>query len=190
MQDSISSAGYKGPSRSLLSNLLIACLSAGLLVWSFKLIQDKATYVKSSDAVVNGVLIDLKAPQEGMVTDLSIKTGDDNSQGKTLLKIKNDRVSNLQVQAIKSRLSEQKIQLDRAQARLAQQQSLLKVAATDEGNQYQLETLEAGQVSGKLESDLKGAQARYQLAQVNLRRIAYLKNHGAISQSILYIAAA
>lgn len=191
MQDSISSAGYKGPSRSLLSNLLITTLSVGLVVWSIKLIQEKVTYVKSSDAIVNGVLIDIKAPQQGMVAGLSTKTGEDKiQQGKTLLTIKNDRVSELQVQSIKSKLSEQRVQLDRAETRLARLQSLLKTATADKGNQHQLETLEAGQVSQKLASDIQGAQARYRLAQVNYERTAYLRQQGAISQASLDARAA
>lgn len=185
MQDSISSAGYKGPSRSLFSNLLIATLSIGLIVWSFKLFQEKFTYIKSSDAVINGILIDIKAPQEGTVAELSARTGETNTQGKTLLTIKNDRISNLQVQSIKSQLNEQRVQLARAQSRLAQLQNLLKIVTSDKGNQYQLETLEAEQVSQKLAAELQGSKARYRLAQVNYERTNYLRKQGAVSQANL-----
>ncbi len=106
--------------RSLLSNLVIVTAGIGLIVWSWQLIQTRFTSVISRDAVINGVLTDLKTPAEGTISQLSIKTGDVISQGQPLITLKNERVSSLPVQTINSRINEQQGQLERAQAQLQQ----------------------------------------------------------------------
>jgi multidrug resistance efflux pump len=108
------SVKYKIPSRSLLSNLLICVVSTGLIAWSIQLIQTRFTSVISRDAVINGVLTDLKAPSEGIVSELSVKTGDTTSQDKVLLTLKNERVSELQAQEINSKINQQQAELERA----------------------------------------------------------------------------
>ena len=113
------SVKYKIPSRSLLSNLLICVISTGLIAWSIQLIQTRFTSVISRDAVINGVLTDLKAPSEGIVSELSVKTGDTTSQDKVLLTLKNERVSELQAQVINSKINQQQAELERAKEGLA-----------------------------------------------------------------------
>jgi multidrug resistance efflux pump len=178
-------AEYKMPLRSLLSNLLIIFASAGLIIWTFRLIQTRFTSVISLDAVINGVLTDLKAPSEGTISELSVNTGDTTSQDKALLTLKNERVSELKVQEINSRINQQQAELKRIQAKLARQLALRQTLVADEQNQSRLEALEAQQFVAQVISDLQGAKARYQLAQLTYKRTKSLAAAGALSQADL-----
>jgi multidrug resistance efflux pump len=129
--------------RSLLSNLVIVTAGIGLIVWSWQLIRTRFTSVISRDAVINGVLTDIKTPAEGTISQLSVKTGDVISQGQTLITLKNERVSSLPVQTINTRINEQQAQLERAQAQLVRQLSLLQSLSADRQNQTYLEVAEA-----------------------------------------------
>lgn len=191
MQDSsVSSPVYKAPSRSLLSNLLIASLSAGLIVWSFRLVQERFFSITSVDAVINGVVTDIRAPQAGVVSTLTGSTGKPLDQGKPLLKIENARISQLQIESLKGKLNQQQAELERAEAKLNQQLTLLQTVTVDQRHQQHLETVAAQHSVEKVASDLKGAQARHQLAKVNYNRTKYLTSQGALSQSLLDSAAA
>lgn len=172
-------------SRSLLSNLLILALSAGLIFWSTRLIREKFTTVTSIDAVINGALTDIKAPQEGVIADLGLKTGEMIGRDRTLLTLKNDRVAKLQVQEINSRIKQQQAQLSQAQVQLARQQSLLQVLQADRENQQRLEVLEVQNSIQEVASELQKAKSGYQLAQIQHKRFAFLKAQGAVSQAIL-----
>jgi multidrug resistance efflux pump len=189
MQESpISSQGYQGyklPSRSLLANLLIAFLTTGLVVWSFQLIRDRVMSVTSEDAVINGSLTDIKAPETGVVSQLPVNTGDTSTLGKPLFKLQNVRVSQLQAQSMQTKLSQQKLQLERAEVQLNQQIRLLETASTDKNAQYDLENVEAQQFVERIASDLRGAEARYRLAQLNHQRFQFLRAEGAIAQANL-----
>jgi multidrug resistance efflux pump len=178
-------AEYKMPLRSLLSNLLIIFASAGLIIWTFRLIQTRFTSVISLDAVINGVLTDLKAPSEGTISELSVNTGDTTSQDKALLTLKNERVSELKVQEINSRINQQQAELKRIQAKLARQLALRQTLVADQQNQSRLEALEAQQSVAQVISDLQGAKARYQLAQLTYKRTKSLAAAGALSQADL-----
>jgi multidrug resistance efflux pump len=183
------SVKYKIPSRSLLSNLLICVVSTGLIAWSIQLIQTRFTSVISRDAVINGVLTALKAPSEGIVSELSVKTGDTTSQDKVLLTLKNERVSELQAQEINSKINQQQAELERAKEGLARQLTLLQTLVADQQNQSRLEVLEAQQSVAQVMSDLQIPKARYQLAQLNYKRTKFLVAEGALSQAELDSAA-
>lgn len=191
MQESpVSSPVYRAPSRSLLSNLLIASLSAGLMVWTFRLIQERFFSVTSVDAVVNGIVTDIRAPQAGVVSTLTGSTGKPLDRDQPLLTIENRRISQLQIESLKGKLSQQQAELERAEAKLNQQLTLLQTVSVDQEQQQYLETVAAQYSTEKVASDLKGAQARHQLAKVNYDRIRYLAAQGALSQSRLDAAAA
>jgi multidrug resistance efflux pump len=191
MQESpVSSPVYRAPSRSLLSNLLIASLSAGLIVWTFRLIQERFFSITSVDAVVNGIVTDIRAPQAGVVSTLKGSTGKPLDRDQPLLTIENRRISQLQIESLKGKLSQQQAELERAEAKLNQQLTLLQTVTVDQEQQQYLETVAAQHSTEKVASDLKGAQARHQLAKVNYDRIRYLAAQGALSQSRLDAAAA
>jgi multidrug resistance efflux pump len=139
--------------------------------------------------VINGVLTDLKAPSEGIVSELSVKTGDTTSQDKVLFTLKNDRVSKLQVQEINSKINQQHAELERAQKGLARQLILVQTLVADQQNQSRLEVLEAQQSVAQAMSDLQIPKARYQLAQLNYKRTKFLVAEGALSQAELDSAA-
>lgn len=180
---------YQVPSRSLLSNLAIGGISLGLLVWSFHLVRDKFVSVTSTDAVINGVLTEIKAPQEGIVSDLTVNTGGMFDRGKPFLTLENKGVSQLQVESIKGKLSQQKMELRAAEAKLSQQQVFLQTLVADQKNQHALEMVSTKHSVEQVSSELKGLQARLRLAQVNYDRTKYLRSEGATSQSILDTAA-
>jgi multidrug resistance efflux pump len=168
--------------RSLFSSLLILLASTGLVILSLRLIHDRMTSVISRDAVINGTLIDINAPLEGTVTELGVKTGESVPKDKTVIRLKNDRVSKLQVQEIKSRINDQQAELTRAKSQLERQLSLLQLLLDDQQNQSRLENLEAQDSVTQAVAELKSAQARYQIAQVSYNRSNFLATQGALAQ--------
>ncbi len=132
---SAQSAEIRGfSSRSLLSNLLLISVSAGLVVWSLNLVKTRFTSVISRDAVINGVVIDLKTPSQGVVSGLSLKTGEAIISGQKITTLKNERVSNLEVQVITSKLKEQQVELERNKAKLNGLKNQLQLAKQEQFN--------------------------------------------------------
>ena len=129
--------------RSLSANILIVILSIGLIIWAIRLLQSKFTSINSLDAVVNGVVIDIKTPQEGIIKTLNASTGSIIEKDSLLLSVENDQVSNLQVKQISSRLSSQKSQLAIAEGQLKQLLSLTESLQSDDKNQKRLEVSDA-----------------------------------------------
>lgn len=180
----------QGSSRSLVANIVIVIVSVGLIAWAIRLIQLKFTSVASLDAVVNGVVIDIKTPQEGIIKSLNADTGSIIEKDSVLLSIENDQVSNLQVKQTSSRLSSQQSQLASAEGQLNQLLSLMELLKADNQNQKRLEVTEYSDRIEQFESDLRGAIARSQLAQVNYDRAVFLQKEGAYSQAVLDLAKA
>jgi multidrug resistance efflux pump len=186
MQDiKLPSLEQKLPSRSILSNLLITLISIGLVVWTFQLLRTRFTSVVSIDAVINGAVVDIKAPQEGVVANVAIATGDKTTSGQSLLVLQNDQVSELKVQEINSRLSQYKADLQSAQAHLSELLALRQVSAADNQTQYHLENLEFQRLIDQVAADLRGAEARLNLAQISRDRSVQLQSEGAVSMANL-----
>lgn len=173
------------PSRSLLSNVAIVILSVGLLTWALRLLQLKFTTVPSIDAVINGAIVDINAPREGLVTDVPTDTGEAIAIGQELVTLENDQVSELQIQEITTRLNDRRAELERAQVRLAQLLRLQQTASADDQEQYRLENLEGARSLNQLESDLRGAESRLRLAQISYDRATALQADGAVSLAAL-----
>lgn len=169
-------------SRSLLSNLLILAAGIGLIAWSWQLLQTRFTSVVSRDAIVNGVLTELKAPAAGMVSTVSVKTGEVISQNQPIFTLKNDRISALPVQAIYSRINAQQAQLKRSEAQLARQVTLLQTLSADKQNQSRLEIAEAQESVAQSQAELNKAQSRYQIAQTAYQRSNFLREQGGLAQ--------
>jgi multidrug resistance efflux pump len=172
----------KGPSRSLLSNLLILAASAGLVVWAILFIQARLTSVSSVEAVINGVVTDIKAPQKGNVIDLGIKTGDAITQGQPLLKLHNDRVSKLSVEQLTGRLKDLESQLKESQASLDSLLSMRDSLITDRQVRTQFDSQEAQTSLDQAEAELKQETALYELAKTNRGRLTQLWNERAIAR--------
>lgn len=177
------------PRRSLLANLLLAAFSLALVAWSVRLLQTRYTSITSLDAVINGTVIDVKAPQAGTVATLKTTTGAPTTRNRVLLTLQNDQISKSAMQAAKTRLNQQQAQLAQAQVQLNQQLALMQQVAADQQNQSQLETLEAQDAIGQARADLEGARARLQLAQLQYQRMSTLRSQGAVPQANLDTAA-
>ncbi|BAZ21683.1 HlyD family secretion protein [Kalymmatonema gypsitolerans NIES-4073] len=171
--------------RSFLSNLLMVSIGILLIYWSYCLIKARMTTVISKDAVINGVLIDLKTPSEGIITQFSSNTGESTTQDQILMVLKNERVSKLKIQEIISRLNEYKTRLKRAQGKLAQDMSLLKIVTADQENYRSLRVQETQQSIAQINANLQAARARLELAKVKYKRGAYLTNEGALAKADL-----
>ena len=169
--------------RSLFSNVALLLISAALLSWSFRFIQSQLTTVNSVDAVMNGMLTDIRAREEGVISKVTVKSGQPISSQELLFVIENQRASQLQAQEISSRLNKQEAELKEAQERLAHKLSLLNMVNRDAVNQERLEVLENQQNQNQLLSDLEGAKSRYQLAQLSYERAKLLKSEGAIAEA-------
>lgn len=174
--------------RSLIANILIVVFSIGLITWAIRLVQSKYTSVASLDAVVNGVVIDIKTPQEGIIKSLKADTGSIIEKDVILLSVENDQVSNLQAKQISSRLSSQQSQLVSAEGQLDQLLSLTDLLQSDNQNQKRLEVSDYSDRNEQFESDLRGAIARAKLAELNYDRAVFLQKEGAYSQSVLDLA--
>lgn len=176
--------------RSLIANILIVIVSIGLLAWAIRLIQSRFTSVTSLDAIVNGVVIDIKTPQEGIVKSLNADTGSIIEKDSILLSVENDQVSSLQVSQTSSRLSSQQSQLIIAEGQLKQSLTLLELLKSDDQNQTRLEVSDYSDQIEQFESDLRGAIARSKLAEINYNRAVFLQKEGAYSQAVLDLAKA
>lgn len=176
---------YKVKPRSLLSNLLILSASVGLVIVSVRLLHTKFTSVISRDAVINGTLININAPEDGTITELPVKTGEAVSLDKTILTIKNERISKLPTQEIITRINDQQAQLDRAQAQLERQLILIQSFSQEQQNQANLESIEAQNSVAEVQSELAGAKTRYQIAQKSYDRSKFLTIEGALAQTQL-----
>jgi len=176
---------HKPSGRSLASNIALILTSGVLLIWSFQFIQAQLTSVMSVDAVVNSLVSEIRAPQEGVIVEVIPKTGQAIHSGEVLFSLENQRASELQVQEISSRLNQQKAELEQAEMRLRQLNSLLSVVSQNAVSQKRLEILENQQNQNQLLSDLEGAKARYQLAQLNYKRTKLLRQEGAIAEANL-----
>jgi multidrug resistance efflux pump len=166
--------------RSPLANLLVVSVSAGLLLWSVRFAQARSSAVISVDAVINGNVTDLKTPEEGQLARLEVKTGEQIAQGNPLFTVTNDRNNQLPLQEITTRINQYRSDLNRAQARLDRQIALQDNLAVDDDRQQGLEVAAFDQQVDQMDADLRGAEARQKMAQLNLDRIAQLHREGAI----------
>lgn len=164
--------------------------SAGLIASSLQLIKTRITSISSVDAVVNGALIDVRAPQDGSVLDIAIDAGAVFQPDQPLMTLMNDRVSELTKQEISSKITDLQAELRQAQALLSQQQRLITTLEVDHQNQRQLETQEANQHLERITAELRGVEAEYRLAQVQQERSAMLVSQGALAQAEWDIAIA
>ncbi|MDA0867378.1 MAG: efflux RND transporter periplasmic adaptor subunit [Cyanobacteria bacterium] len=173
------------PQRSLASNFLILLAGVAFLLWAARLAQLKLTSIPSIDAVINGAIININAPREGKVMEVTIAVGETTRKGQRLLMLENEQSSQLQVQEITSRLSERKAELAAAQAHLDRLLALQQLATTDYQEQYRLENLEGQRSLNQLESELRGAESRLRLAGISRDRARQLHLDGAVSMADL-----
>lgn len=173
------------PQRSLASNFLILLAGVAFLLWAARLAQLKLTSIPSIDAVINGAIININAPREGKVMEVTIAVGETTRKGQRLLMLENEQSSQLQVQEITSRLSERKAELTAAQAHLDRLLALQQLATTDYQEQYRLENLEGQRSLNQLESELRGAESRLRLAGISRDRARQLHLDGAVSMADL-----
>lgn len=166
--------------RSPIANVVVVSVSAGLLLWSLRFAQARSTAVISVDAAINGHVTDLKTPEEGQLARLEVKTGEQISQGNPIFTVTNDRNNQLPLQEITSRINQYRSDLGRAQARLDRQIALQGSLTVDDDQQQDLEVAAFDQQADQIEADLRGAEARQKMAQMNLDRIAQLHREGAI----------
>lgn len=171
--------------RSLASNIAVLAVGIGLFAWSFNLIKTKFTSVVSRDAVINGVLIDLKTPSEGVVTQLSLDTGNAVSKSQVIAVLKNERVSQLQIEQITTKLKQQMSELKNARVTLDAQLALMETVKQDKLNQVRLENQQSQQSIQQVESDLQAALSRYRLAELNYNRTKLLASQGALPMANL-----
>ncbi|NJM46903.1 MAG: HlyD family efflux transporter periplasmic adaptor subunit [Alkalinema sp. RU_4_3] len=139
----------------------------------------------SVDAVINGNITDLKTPEEGQLARLEVKTGEQISQGNPLFTVTNDRNSQLPLQEITSRINQYRSDLNRAQGRLDRQIALQDNLAVDDDRQQDLEVAAFDQQVDQMDADLRGAEARQKMAQLNVDRISQLHREGAIPTASL-----
>jgi multidrug resistance efflux pump len=185
MQSTQPEKSYTFSSRSLISNSVLIVASASLVIWSGQLIKTRVTSVISRDAIINGVLVDLKTPAPGIVEQLSLKTGDIVSYNQVIATLKNDRVSKLDSQEIITKISEQLAEIEAETAKLNRLTVLLQTVKLDKKNQLQLSTQRAQESVEEVASDLKASQAKLRLAQLDYQRTQLLASEGALPKAVL-----
>ncbi|MDG2991201.1 HlyD family efflux transporter periplasmic adaptor subunit [Candidatus Synechococcus calcipolaris G9] len=177
--------------RSVAANLVVVAASIGVLAFTADFFHRHLTVVRSRDAVVNGVLVTLRAPENGTIVDLITRVGDfiDPEDG-PLAVIENDRASEETPQTIESEIARQRGELAAAQAKLQQLQGVLASAQGDAENQRNLEIIESNLQVAAAQAELQSArakledaQARQRLATINNKRFSSLAAQGVVSQA-------
>lgn len=177
--------------RSLLANLLVLAAGCGILTFTGWFLYRHLTTVRSRDAVINGVIVNVRAPEEGTLKELKARVGEFIEPTDTpLALIENDYVSQGNAREVEKWLERRQGELEAAQAKLAQLQGLLASAQRDERNQRVLEVeqtqrqVAAAQAEfAAAQANLADAKARYRLAQTNYRRFRQLVQQGAVPQA-------
>ncbi len=176
--------GY-GAWRSPLANGVMLLVSVGLLSWAWQFWQTRSTSVVSVDAVVNGTLVDLKAPEEGTLMRVSSRTGDAVTVGTPLFAVHNDRLNELPIQEGKSRLHQTRVDLVRAQERVDRLVALAETASVDDVAQVELVSSDTSVRVQQLEAEMGAVRARMHLAQVQIDRMSGLVKEGAMPKAAL-----
>lgn len=177
--------------RSLLANLLVFAAGCGILAFAGVFLYRHLTTVRSRDAVINGVIVNVRAPEEGTLEELKARVGEFIEPTKApLALLNNNYVSQGNLKEVEKALAQRRADLEAAQAKLAQLQGILASAQLDNRNQHRLEIEQTNrQVAAAqaqlaaAQANLADAQARYQLAKINYRRFSQLAQQGAVPQA-------
>lgn len=176
--------GY-GAWRSPLANGVMLFVSVGLLSWAWQFFQTRSTSVVSVDAVVNGTLVDLKAPEEGTLIRVSSRTGEGVTGGMPIFSVKNDRLNALPIQEGKSRLHQTRADLVRTQERVDRLMALAATASVDDVAQVELVSSDTSVRVEQLKAEIGAVRARMHLSQVQIDRMSGLVKEGAMPRAAL-----
>ncbi|WJI29347.1 HlyD family efflux transporter periplasmic adaptor subunit [Thermosynechococcus sp. B3] len=177
--------------RSLLANLLVFAAGCGILAFAGLFLYRHLTTVRSRDAVINGVIVNVRAPEEGTLEELKARVGEFIEPTDAPLAIlENDYLSQGDLKEVEKWLERRQGELEAAQAKLAQLQGLLTSAQGDERHQQLLEVKQTNrQVAaaqaelGAARANLADAKARHRLAKINYGRFSRLAQQGAVPQA-------
>ncbi|WNC30857.1 HlyD family efflux transporter periplasmic adaptor subunit [Thermosynechococcus sp. PKX82] len=178
--------------RSLLANLLVFAAGCGILAFAGLFLYRHLTTVRSRDAVINGVIVNVRAPEEGTLQQLRAKVGQfiKPAEETPLAVLENAYLSQGNLKEVEKWLERRQGELEAAQAKLAQLQGLLASAQGDERHQQLLEVKQTNrQVAaaqaelGAAKANLADAKARYRLAKINYGRFSRLAQQGAVPQA-------
>jgi multidrug resistance efflux pump len=178
-------SGIPSTPRSVLSTVILVIASTGLVVAAGRMLQDKFTVVTSREAVVGGEFTDINAPIDGTVAQRTVSTGDSVTKDGTVLKLANDRASELQVQQIQSRINDLQTRLQRAQNQLARNLALYDIWSKEGAADKPLKVQRSQDSVMQAEADLKAKQAELELANLTYSRNVSLHQEGAVPQADL-----
>ncbi len=177
--------------RSLLANGVVIATGVGVLAFTGVFLFRHLTTVTSRDAVINGVIVNVRAPEEGTLVDLRAQVGEmiNPSEGAVAI-LKNDRTTAMTPKDVKTWLQRRRGELGAAKAKLAELQGLLASAQADNTHQHRLEVTESDRRLAAAQAELSAARAqladakaRQELAQINYERFVSLAQQGAVPQS-------
>jgi multidrug resistance efflux pump len=171
--------------RSLLSNALIVLISAGLLVWAVRLMHTKMTSVISRDAVINGIVVDINAPMEGEISELSLASGAQIEKDKPVIALKNDKISELGPQGIRTRINNAQAQIQRIQGQLESRMALRQRWEGEEVSHQSLRVERGDRSLQQIEAELRAAQSQLTVAERNYDRIASLVKQDVLPKARL-----
>jgi multidrug resistance efflux pump len=159
--------GY-GAWRSPIANGVMLLVSVALLAWAWEFFRTRSTSVVSVDAVVNGTVVDLKAPEEGILTTVANRTGDQITAGMPMFTVRNDRLNELPMQERVDRLV-----------------VLVASASVDDVAQVELVQSDTSVRVQQLEAEIAAVRARMNLSQVQIDRMSGLVREGAVPKATL-----
>jgi multidrug resistance efflux pump len=168
------------PIRSIFSNAIVLSASAALLLGTGKVLHQQMTSVISVDAVINGTLIDIKAPSQGSLDKFALVTGQITTAGQPIAQLVNTQLTQLQLEELRTQVQSQQAQLQEATARLHQQNQLRQGLVQDQQNQKRLELKDSSKTIAQLEGEIKRTEIRLRLAQKQQARSEQLQAAGAI----------
>ncbi len=177
--------------RSLFANGLVMATGLGILAFTGIFLFQHLTTVRSRDAVINGIIVNVRAPEEGTLVDLRAQVGEfvQPTDG-SLATITNDRVNAAIPKNIQAWLERRRGELATAKAKLAALEAMLPSAVADNNNHYRLEVTQMDRrlAAAKAElaaakANLADAKARQELAKINYQRFSTLAQQGAVAQA-------
>ncbi len=177
--------GSRGIPRSVLSTLLLITASVGLAIAAGRMLQDKFTVVTSREAVVSGEFTDINAPIDGTIAERTAQTGDAVMKDGTVIRLANNRASELPVQQIQSRINDLQTRLQRAQNQLSRSLSLYDMWSKEGATDKPLKVQRSQESVMQAESDVKAKQAELELANLSYGRAVNLHKEGAVPQADL-----
>lgn len=172
------------PQRSTAANFVVISLGVLILLSGVGLLFYTLATTRGRDAIINAKVITLQAPDDGVVSNLQVRAGEEIPANQPLLRIENARASTLDQDRLQTQLNTETQKLKLQQNQLAEVTKLRQQIERDSRNQQQLEIAKFTAQRRKLQADVRTAREQVALAQRIYERRNDLATTGALSVEV------